>query len=94
MRQYEKYEYCKSIQCPDLQSCAAIYFCDNTADYCRRTAKEFHHWLKENGFQIVKTHIQPAVQADDHGCALCGSPPCETDNCNFCPDCGRDLRTA
>lgn len=38
--------------------------------------------------------VEPGHAADAQVCALCSIPPDDTDNCNFCPDCGRDLRAA
>jgi len=56
-RKYQKYEYCKDVNCPcyirgtkDLQVLPNCIASD-----CVMTAKDFHHWLKENGFEIIKS---------------------------------------
>ena len=48
-REYEKYEYCKDIDCPCIEYTKEC--CISGCDY---TAKDFHEWLKENNFKIVK----------------------------------------
>jgi len=45
--EYQKYEFCKAINC-----CSFKNKCFNIN--CIRTAKEFHKWLVANGFKIVK----------------------------------------
>lgn len=51
MQEYQKHEFCKKSECDDLRDgkCQAQIDQD-----CWYTAKEFHHWLKENGYRIVK----------------------------------------
>lgn len=52
-RKYEKYEFCKSVCCEELEP----YGCgrkDLPVSWCIKSARHFHHWLKENGFEIVK----------------------------------------
>ncbi len=46
---YEKYEFCRSMNCPYLteSTICNIYG-------CFYTAKQFHHWLQENNFKIIK----------------------------------------
>ena len=48
-REYEKYEYCKDIDCPCIE-----YTEQCCISGCAYTAKHFHKWLKENNFKIVK----------------------------------------
>jgi len=55
--EYRKYEFCKSTGCCN--------FNNNTCDHagkgsnmCNRTAKEFHKWLKENNFKLVKEEFR------------------------------------
>lgn len=59
---YKRREYCNSIKCPvQMQMNGA---CEGTKEYdalratcqkkCIHTAYEFHHWLIENGFLVVK----------------------------------------
>lgn len=59
---YKRREYCKSIKCPvqmlmnGKKEGSKEY--DEIKEICREkclhTAREFHHWLDENGFLIVK----------------------------------------
>lgn len=50
-REYEKYEFCKAVGClaQDLEG-----GCILSPSGCCYTAQEFHQWLQENGFKIVK----------------------------------------
>jgi len=56
MRKYKKYEFCKDIGCPVLLGdYKTDQYCDcGKIDECFWTAKEFHKWLKANGFKIIK----------------------------------------
>ena len=52
MKEYKKYEFCKSVGCIELTKkepikCGAVY-------KCVYTAREFHRWLKNNGYKILK----------------------------------------
>jgi hypothetical protein len=49
-QEYQKYGFCRDIGC----AYAPPSGCKMDAPGCVRTAKEFHHWLKENGYRIVK----------------------------------------
>jgi len=49
---YKKNEFCKAIRCPDLVAGS----CQHDEFGCVATAKEFHNWLRENGFIIIKPH--------------------------------------
>lgn len=59
---YQRREYCKDIQCPvqvELETHAP-----NSAEYervrgicqteCRHTTYEFHHWLIQKGYLIIR----------------------------------------
>lgn len=59
---YKRREYCKDIRCPvqmDLDAeepgsdeCEKIRsICKND---CRHTTYEFHHWLIEKGYEVVR----------------------------------------
>ena len=48
---YQKYEFCDTIDCPGMRNGK----CQVKQEDCIRTAKEFHHWLSDNGFEIVKS---------------------------------------
>ena len=50
-RRYEKYEYCKAVDCHGISNASRCCLKDGD---CDRTAKEFHIWIEENGFEIVK----------------------------------------
>jgi|GEM_PF-2274452 len=54
-REYQKYEFCKAVDCASLLCDQnGVYHCIRSNKMCQHTAKEIHHWLKENGFKIVK----------------------------------------
>lgn len=50
-REYRKYEFCENVGCPTIKNGGK---CRIEPSMCWCTAKEFHHWLNENGFKIVK----------------------------------------
>ena len=50
-REYEKYEFCSNIRCGFFHHIEIK--CLNK-HRCIFSAKDFHHWLKDNGFKIVK----------------------------------------
>lgn len=47
-REYQKHEFCSDIECLSF----AFGACQSAE--CIFSAKDFHHWLKKNGFKIVK----------------------------------------
>jgi hypothetical protein len=49
-QEYQKHEFCQDIGC----AYAPPSGCKMDAPGCVRTAKEFHNWLKENGYRIVR----------------------------------------
>ncbi|MDP6525509.1 MAG: hypothetical protein QGI24_05270 [Kiritimatiellia bacterium] len=59
---YKRREYCKDIECPvqmdlDAQESGSDEYerirsiCKND---CRHTTYEFHHWLIEKGYEVVR----------------------------------------
>ena len=50
---YQKYEFCEGSGCLNFNGVKCEHDGKNPI-LCNRTAKEFHKWLKENGFEIVK----------------------------------------
>jgi hypothetical protein len=50
-QEYQKHEFCRSVKCLDFRNGKCWAQVDED---CLMTAKEFHHWLKENGFKVVK----------------------------------------
>jgi len=52
LKEYGKYEFCKDVRCIGLNNNTKK--CMTNDSCCPYTAKEFHHWLKENEFKIVK----------------------------------------
>ena len=64
---YQKREYCNDIKCPVQMELNQHEF--NSIEYekirnacknsCKHTTYEFHHWLIEKGYQIVR----PAKQS-------------------------------
>jgi UDP-N-acetyl-D-mannosaminuronic acid transferase (WecB/TagA/CpsF family) len=51
-QEYQKYEFCRDMECDNLYNQASCVVDDPYG--CVFTAREFHHWLKENGYRIVK----------------------------------------
>ena len=54
MKEYQDHEFCNDILCDAISShnqciCKEIYWKD-----CIHTAKEFHKWLKDMGYKIIK----------------------------------------
>ena len=54
---YEKYEFCRSMNCPEI---ADKTHCDVFLHDCLFTAKRFHQWLQCHNFKIIKEN------ADEH----------------------------
>ena len=48
---YEKYEFCRSMNCPEI---ADKTHCDVFLHDCLFTAKRFHQWLQCHNFKIIK----------------------------------------
>jgi hypothetical protein len=51
-QEYQKHEFCRDVDCENIynqKSCVVPHDV-----HCSFTAKEFHHWLKDNGYKIVK----------------------------------------
>lgn len=66
--EYTKYEFCKSIGCSGLtkvEGTIADYECRNYSYNCKQTAKSFHHWLKEQGYKLVKENSLVEVNPHD-----------------------------
>jgi hypothetical protein len=65
--EYKKYQFCKAVKCECLIPPSEINdiwedcIFDNPGD-CIYTAKEFHQWLKTNGFVISKQKECPEFQ--------------------------------
>ena len=66
---YPEREYCRDVRCPlqlelDAQAPGAEGYerirtvCQTN---CRHTAYEFHHWLSDKGYRIVRPEQSPAV---------------------------------
>lgn len=51
-RPYRKNEFCMAVCCSWLDSITKS--CLDKENNCAWTAKEFHKWLKENNYRIVK----------------------------------------
>lgn len=58
VRHYNQFEYCKACGCNRLVGKNTqeerIQCKISTNDRCPKSAKQFHAWLKNNGFLIVK----------------------------------------
>ena len=47
--EYKSYDFCKSVECGLVDECQ-----NKTVTICNRSAKNFHKWLEENDYKIVK----------------------------------------
>ena len=54
-QEYQKHEFCRGVKCPDFLN--GKCWAKNDDVSCIMTAKEFHHWLKENGYRIVRGDV-------------------------------------
>jgi len=58
VRHYEDKEFCKEVNCAQLHQNTITpehFYCKRSASGgCTKTAKDFHHWLEENGFMLLK----------------------------------------
>ena len=57
VREYRKYEFCDAERCRFLSSDRNSCLVSQEGN-CPFTAKEFHHWLKDSGFEIVKKTLK------------------------------------
>lgn len=48
---YPNYTFCKAVNCPVIKD---KFICEIGSIMCIRTAKEFHCWLTDNGYKIIK----------------------------------------
>lgn len=57
LKLYSKHEYCLDVKCECL-----IVEGDTTRclvkEWCPHTAKEFHQWIKRNGYAIAKVEVK------------------------------------
>ena len=53
IKKYKKNEFCKKMKCIylDENNCVLL---NRQMKHCPFTAKEFHKWLKNNDYQIIK----------------------------------------
>jgi len=53
---YQKYDFCKSVKCPELtlSEDGISYKCTASQDNCIHTAKGFHKWLASKKYKIIK----------------------------------------
>lgn len=66
---YQKYEFCEAVNCeafiPSSQKHSIIEGCIfMNPKACIKTAREFHHWLKDNGYAIVLETTQNTRQSE------------------------------
>ena len=66
MIEHQKYEFCMAIKCQDLVKDKCVLG-DDYHSFCCATAKEFHHWLKENGYKILKVENASYIFSKDEG---------------------------
>jgi len=55
LQEYGKHEFCREIWCEhlyNLKTCAV-----GQDMHCSFTAKEFHRWLLDNGYRVVKDRV-------------------------------------
>jgi hypothetical protein len=51
-QEYQKHEFCRAMECENLYNQKSCTIHDPAG--CPLTAKEFHCWLKGDGYKIVK----------------------------------------
>jgi len=56
MRTYKNYEFCKAVKCKNFHNCECNHKY-RLPIICSKTAREFHFWLIENGFEIRKAEV-------------------------------------
>ena len=54
LRRYTKNEFCKNIGCEHFKPSFETDELKCQAVGCIKTAKDFHHWLNENKFHLLK----------------------------------------
>jgi hypothetical protein len=54
MSEHEPGDFCRDIGCP-VQKCIddGMVTRDRCRESCIKTAREFHEWLKKNGYKII-----------------------------------------
>ena len=55
-REYEDYEFCYDVRCAWVKKNKC-----SLSPGCRHTAREFHKWLTDNGFKIVKADSEESA---------------------------------
>ena len=76
--EYQKHEFCKDIKCnqfiPESKKHGITESCMFSHDSdCIHTAKEFHKWLKENNFKLVKEEFRAGEKEQLCSCGWKGS---------------------
>lgn len=66
--EYQKYEFCKAKNCKYLN--AVREKCRNLIS-CYYTAKEFHTWLEEHNFKIVKQENNVKKYDENEAVLIC-----------------------
>jgi len=85
MREYKKYEFCKSVKCHELAENVREkeFKCIMRTDRaCTKRAKEFHTWLVNNGFKIIKTEKDSCPDCEHYGGM---TPDCMAPSFTPCP---------
>lgn len=57
LRRYTNKEFCVAVKCKELLHGGTDkddLHCNSKNNGCIKTAKEFHKWLNENGFHLLK----------------------------------------
>lgn len=84
MEKYKSREYCKAIKCDVQEDINEMPWKKQLYKvYCERcSAYKFHHWLQENGYEIVKRKQKYVIGK----CDKCSIPIFRGEN--VCPHCG------
>ncbi|NDY73962.1 hypothetical protein [Desulfobacter hydrogenophilus] len=49
-KEYQRHEFCRVVGCPGLSDDK----CTAPGAFCLFTARQFHEWLQDNGYRIIK----------------------------------------
>ena len=82
-RVYQKYEFCHAVNCPSIRrAMVRDGKCKTPNALCIYSAKDFHKWLNENGFEIIKINkttpdlLSAAIKTLNDNLHLCDGDVC------------------
>jgi hypothetical protein len=60
---YVNKEFCKDVECTELRKNTVVedhFYCERANNACVFTAKDFHQWLTDNNFVLLR--IVPTLE--------------------------------